>query len=258
MRLKIILGLLILALIMVFAACDNEMDIVYLEDGSQGFAGDGKVYGLESGAMYLVRNGIKWFPVRSDGTLGRQLEQLNYPMLNRAIADGDLVRLDNDITEITGLANGSIISVFKFGRPDRNWYLIPWSTIHRGNDQFVTNQRNMVIDLSLPSFRNTHTLTFTGEAMGRDTILIFVTPDLINVPQRFSVTSNPPNVIGGAEWHFSFGNLNYNSENGPMRLEVSDKPGQRGFFTITGSQPNSLDKLTKRGSGDQDRPPSGT
>jgi hypothetical protein len=243
---------------MVLTACQTEMNYVYLEDGSQGFAGNGKVYGLEPGTMYLVRNGYKWYPVKDDGTLGKQLVQLNHPMLTQAITDGELQRLGPDVTEITGLRNESIISVFKFGRPTSNWYLIPWPTIHRGNDQYVTHQKNMVIDLSLPAFRNTHTLTFTDNAMGKDTTLIFVTPDLINVPQSYSVTSSPPDVIGGAEWSFGFGSLNYNSENGPMQLVVSDKPGQRGYFTITGSQPNWMDKSTKRASNDQDRPPSGT
>jgi len=48
------------------AGCGDEGEI-FLEAGSQGRPGNSTVYDLEPGTMYLVRNGITWHIVQTDG-----------------------------------------------------------------------------------------------------------------------------------------------------------------------------------------------
>ncbi|MCL2881031.1 MAG: hypothetical protein FWF29_12380, partial [Treponema sp.] len=86
------------------------------------------------------------------------------------------------------------------------------------------------------------------------------TADLINIPQSESITgSSAPDVMGGADWYYTFGNMDYtvNSSN-PFKFWISDQPGQTGYFSISGPPPSTITKKTKRGSADLDKPPTVT
>jgi len=241
----------------VLAACTNGSSIVWLEDGSQGQAGDRMVYDLDSGAMYLVRMGQTWYPVKSDGTMGTRLLQLNHVELNKAQVDGEFEALASDVTKITGLSNDFVMCVYKYGRPTDSCYLVHGTSSSQGANQFITGQKNMVIDLGLPSFTTQKRITFMDDVIIKDSVFIFVTADLINLPQSETVTgSSAPEVLGGVDWYYAFGNMDYtvNSSN-PFKFWVSDKPGQTGYFCISGPPPSTITKRTKRASSDHDRPP---
>ena len=247
----------VLAALVLLAACAGGSDIVWLEDGSQGQAGNRMVYDLDSGAMYLVRMGQSWFPVKSNGTLGKRLLQLNHVELNKAQVDGELESLDVGITKITGLSNDFVVCVYKYGRPTDSCYLVHGTSSSQGANQFITGQKNMVIDLGLPSFTSQKRITFMDDVIIKDSVFIFVTADLINLPQSERVTgSSAPEVLGGVDWYYAFGNMDYTvSSSNPFKFWVSDQPGQTGYFSISGPPPSTITKRTKRASSDHDRPP---
>ena len=243
-------------------SCGGDMDTVWLEIGSQGIPGNGAVQGLDSGSMYLARNGRTWHPITSDGTPGAPLAQLNRAALAEALDSGDLQPLAAGTTRISGFSNGSILSVYKYGRPTGNWYLVADDGVSQGN-QFETRRRNMVVDLSDAEFSRLRKrwIRFGENVMDRGTVFIFVTADFTNEPQNEIVMSgSAPDVTGGAEWYYSFGNMSRTeSSREPFRIWVSPEPGQRGFFSVSGDlgvQPGSVETESRRGSNDLDQPTS--
>ena len=247
----------ILLLVALFMACKGE-ETVFLELGSQGTPGDGIVYGLDSGSMYLVRNGHSWYPVNSSGKISRALRQLNYIEINEAAIGARLQPLAPGVTAITGFTNDMTVSVYKYGKPGGNWYLVPDRKVTQSplGDQFVTWQRNMVIDLAHIDFRNAMEITNSGDVMGMEACFIFVTADLINVSQKETsdqAGSRPPDIIGGAGFSYEFGNLPDCASIRPFVVEVSSAPGEKGYFTMNGCAPSKLIKNSKRGTDDEER-----
>lgn len=249
---------LAVGILLVFSACKNGNNRVWLEDGSQGKEGDSMVYDLDPGSMYLVRSSQTWYPVNAEGKLGKALLQLNYRELNEVQIAHELESLDPDITAITGLSNDMVISVFKYGRPTTNSYLVHGTTSSQDANQFITNQKNMVIDLGSASFSNLARITMMDNVLDARSIFIFVMADTVNIPQDNTVTgTTQPKVEGGADWYYNIGNMHENvSSSRPFRVWVSAKPGQNGYFTISGPPPSNIAKRSKRLSGDHDIPPS--
>lgn len=246
---------LVLLLVMLPASCQNDGDLVTLEIGSQGEPGIGKVTGLDVGSMYLVRMGRTWYPVTGTGDMGDKLTLLNYEELNIAIDDHRLKPLEPGIAEIVGFKKDAYVCVYKYTKPENDQYLVARDTVLLGSTQAITNQRNMVIDLSDPRLIAGKTITLvTGCMDPTETLFIFVTADLINAPQKIVVTSgSAPNVIGGAHWNYETGNMNGVSQATPFRLTVSSRIGETGYFTISGPPPSKIVKTTSRGTQDPDR-----
>ena len=244
---RIVEVLILIMIFMIFMSCNTDGDGVYLEKGSQGEVKNGKVTGLDSGSMYLVRIGLNWYPVKSDGTMGGKLAMLNYRELNSARSANELQALAAGVTEISGFPQDAFASVYKYGRPTFDWYLVSREISAQRIDRYVTWQKNMVIDLS--GLGHAHFVTFyDDDVLDKDNVIIFVAADVINRPQEEVVTgSSVPDVLGGADWYYEFGSISA-SQSRPFYVNVSDHQGQKGFFTISGSQPSKLTKNLKRGS----------
>ena len=248
------LALLLLAAGLLAACADGAADKVYMAAGSQGVPGDGAVSDLEPGSMYLLRSGRNWYPVKSDGTLGERLEQLNRPELSAALASKNLEPLASDVTGIAGLGKITV-NVYKYWKPTDNFLVNAWNATGETDDVVATRQRNTVIDLSgLGAYSR------TGANFGPDVIdskseLIFVTPDVDNVPQVNTVYGGSPKITGGSEWEYLFdGDMANISGSRPLYVKVSGEFGRKGYFTLSGEMPFQFAMVSKRLSFDHDRP----
>ncbi|MCL2044516.1 MAG: hypothetical protein FWG89_10295 [Treponema sp.] len=236
------------------AGCGDEGEI-FLEAGSQGRPGNSTVYDLEPGTMYLVRNGITWHIVQTDGTLGSRLVQLNRPALEFALANPLFGPLDPGVTTIRGLSNGTVFSVYAFYRPDDDFYVTPDTETQ--SNFLKTRQKNIVVDLSLAAAFNMTAAFFSPGVIDRFSELIFVTPDIDNTPQEETITGGSPRINGGPEWEYRFdGGMASVSESQPLIIKVASSSWQRGYFSLSGEMPHSFTMFSKRSLSDPDRPPS--
>jgi len=234
------------------ATCVNDLDILYLVPGSQGEAGDTKVYDLYSGSMYLVKIGYNWYPVKEDGTLGRKLIVLNYLTVDEAFRNDELQPLASGVTEITGFSNDQIVNVFAYIRGKRaDSNLLPDDT----------KQRNTVVDMTHSDFTSVNSdrarLTFEDGIEDVDSFFIFLTKEVNNYPESFSYSTDPrwpAPIQGGPDWFYELsigtrGNLFKPSVTNPFRYWVSDEPGEKGYFCVSGPMPGYVEVRTKRGQG---------
>jgi len=237
------------------AACGVEENKVFLDGGSQGGAGDGRVGNLESGAMYLLRNGRDWYTVKSDGTVGARLHQLNSPLLASALGAGVLAPLDAGVTEITGLSNDMRVSVYKYARPVDEFHVASWRLAFQGESSVTTRLKNTVIDLYDAAVFDLTSVYFNSNALDRFSEIIFVTPDIFNAAQEEKVASGSPVVAGGPEWEYrlEIGTSDINADN-PLWIHVGPGLEERGYFRFSGKMPQRFIMSSKRSSSDPDRP----
>ena len=236
-----------------FIGCGSE-EAVFLEAGSQGRPGDGAVQGLEPGTMYLVRSGNDWYTVRKNGTLGGRLLRLNRPLLEFAFdREPHFGPLDPGVTAISGLPNNLVISVYAFYRPDNDFYLVPDSRTELNN--LRTWHKNTVVDLTNAAAFNMTAAFFSPGAIGQFSELIFVTPDIDNVPQDEIITGGEPVIKGGPEWEYRFnGGMGNVSESRPLIIRAASSPWQRGYFSLSGELPEKFTMVSKRNPSDPDMP----
>jgi hypothetical protein len=238
------------------SACgDGAAGKIYLAAGSQGQAGDGAVYGLEPGAMYLLQNGRNWHPVKSDGTLGPVLVQLNRPEVSNAVIAGNLAPLDAGVTAVTGLDNDMRANVYKYWKPADEFLINAWNATGGEANVAATYQRNTVTDLSgLGSYSRTYAW-FGLDVTDAKSELIFITPDVDNIPQEGIFDGGSPRIAGGSEWEYRFdGGMAGVSASRPLRVKVSAAAGQKGYFTLSGGMPPRMTIVSKRTSSDYDKP----
>jgi hypothetical protein len=247
---------MVILLALLFPACTTDNDLIFLVEGSQGEPGDGKVIDLSPGDLYLVQIGHRWFPVKEDGTLGRQLVVLNRITMAQAVQNEEIQPLLG--TQIVGLSNDQIINVFAYVRDLRD------------GDTVVPNhtkRRNTVIDLSHPRFMggagdgggspNNRQLHFEEGVEDLDTVFIFLTGDVNNYSESYSWNSDPrwPVVVqGGPDYYYELRIAARStsfivSTSFPFKMSVSDAPGAKGYFTVSGSIFGTLAVYSKRGQG---------
>lgn len=262
-----IIGFLCLALLAgVFAACpDPFKDEVFVDKGSQGEPGNGRVYDLDSGAMYLLKIGRTWYTVTSEGKMGEQIVVLNYLELGARnttgttdSADywkpGKLERLAAGVTEITGLSNEWNLSVYKYIIPNaEGFFLTP----------DITGRRNTIIDMTHPYFTASSTadmarVNFEEGIEGDDSVFIFLTADVHNKPESLIYSSSPTFPVpteGGPDWYYEFllgarSSIVFNPSTGnPFKIWTSDRSGEKGYFNVSGPMPEYIRVRTKRGQG---------
>ena len=237
------------------AGCGNEEE-VFLEAGSQGSPGNGAVLDLEPGIMYLVRSGNNWRTVLPGGALGGGLAQLNRPALEEALKEGsEFGPLDPGVTTIKGLSNGDVLCVYAFYRPEDSFNIAP-DTEAQGTN-LRTRHKNIVVDLSRAADRNTTAAYFSPDVIDRLSEIIFVTPDIDNIPQEETVTGGSPVIKGGPEWEYRFdGDMSNVNESRPLMIRAASSPWQRGYFTLSGAMPQKFTMFSKRSASDPDRPAS--
>jgi hypothetical protein len=242
-------------LVIVCAACGIIEDNVYLDGGSQGVAGNGRVENLESGAMYLLRNGQNWYTVKGDGTVGARLYQLNSPLLASAVNTRAIAPLNDGVTAITGLSNDMNISVYKYYRPEDHFYISSWSLSFQGAESVTTWLKNTVIDLNVAAAFDRTSAYFNSNALDTFSEIIFVTPDVYNAAQEAKVTGGSPVVNGGTEWEYRLviGTSDI-SDTRPLWINVGSDPGEKGYFRFSGEMPQRFTMYSKRNSADSDRP----
>jgi len=251
---------LLLAAVLLSACGDGAADTVYLAAGSQGLPGSGNVYDLEPGSMYLLQNGRNWYPVRSDGALGDKLAQLNRPELYNAARDGELAPLDIGVTKITGLDNNMSANVYKYWKPSDNFLINAWNAAGQTDEEeaaeiVATNQKNTVIDLTELGMYAWTNAFFGFDVIDAKSEIIFITPDLDNIPQEDVITGGSPKIAGGSEWEYRFsGGMGNVGKNRPLFVKVSSVAGQKGYFTLSGEMPLRLTMISKRSFFDNDKP----
>ena len=247
----LIIGMLLAAGLL--SACgDGAAGKVYLDSGSQGLPGNGMVYDLEPGSMYLLQKGGNWYPVKADGTLGGKLVQLNRPEVYNA---AELAPLDPGVTKITGLDNNMTANVYKFWRPSDEFLINAWNAAGQEDNVTATYQKNTVIDLSGVGEYNWTYAWFGFDVVDLRSEIIFITPDVDNIPQEDVITGESPGIAGGSEWEYLFdGGMANVSEERPLRVKVSDAPGRKGYFTLSGEMPQRLTVASKRTVFDFDKP----
>jgi len=250
----LIIGVLLAAGLL--AACgDGAADKVYLAAGSQGLPGDGTVYDLESGSMYLLQNGGYWYPVKGDGTLGGKLAQLNRPEVSNAALFMDLAPLDTGVTAITGLDNNMTVNVYKYWKPSGNFLINAWNAAGQAAGVAATCQKNTVIDLSEAGKYDRTNAWFGLDVIDDKSELIFITPDVVNIPQENVITGGAPKIAGGSEWEYRFdGGMANVSASRPLHVRVSAALGRKGYFTLSGEMPARLTMISKRTGFDYDKP----
>jgi len=255
MRLTICNILLSAMLAAVCAACGVEEDKIYLEGGSQGVAGDGRVENLEPGAMYLLRNGQDWYTVKSDGTVGARLYTLNSPLLASALNTPVFAPLAKGVTAITGLSNDMRISVYKYFRAEDHFFVSSWKLAFQGESGGTTRLKNTVIDLYAVAVFDLTSVYFNSNTLDKFSELLFVTPDIYNTAQEDKVTGGSPVVNGGPEWEYRLliGTSDI-SDDKPLWIKVSSSPGESGYFRLSGEMPQRLTMFSKRTDDDPDRP----
>ena len=257
MKQKKCMWILLLAVVVLLFACENEGENnVFLVAGSQGEAGSGMVYGLESGSMYLVQNGRNWYPVKSDGTLGGKLTQLNRPEVSDALLSGELAGLGAGVATITGLDNNEPVNVYKYWQPSDHFLINAWNATGEASEVVATNKRNTIIDLSeVGKFLQTQAF-FGLDVLDYRSELIFITPDVDNIPQENIITGGPARIAGGSEWEYRFdGGMANVSKSRPLHVKVSAALGKKGYFTLSGEMPLQLSMISKRSGFDFDKPP---
>jgi len=247
--------LLTAMLAVVCAACAVEEDKPYLDGGSQGVAGDGRVENLESGAMYLLRNGQDWYTIKSDGTVGARLYQLNSPLLASALNTRVFAPLAKGVTEITGLSNDMRISVYKYFRAEDHFFVSSWDLAFQGESGGTTRLKNTVVDLNPAAAFDLTSVYFNFNVLDRFSELLFVTPDIYNAAQEDKVTGGSPVVNGGTEWEYRlFIGTSDISDSNPLWIHVGSGPGETGYFRLSGEMPQRFTMFSKRTFADPDRP----
>jgi len=250
-----LLSIAIVLLAAGLAGCGDEGE-VFLEAGSHGRPGNGAVHDLEPGTAYLVRNGNNWHLVRKDGTLGGRLVQLNRPALEFALErNTEVGPLDPGVTTISGLSNDAVLCVYAFYRPDDNFYMAPDIEAQEKTNNLRTRQKNSVVDLSRASAWDMTAARFGPGVIDRFSELIFVTPDIDNIPQEERITGGSPRINGGPEWEYRFdGGMANVSASRPLIIRVASSSWQRGYFSLSGEMPRNLTMVSKRSPSDPDRP----
>ncbi|MCL2044524.1 MAG: hypothetical protein FWG89_10335 [Treponema sp.] len=250
------IGIILLAAAGLLIACgDGAADKIYLAAGSQGLPGNGYVYGLESGAAYLLQNGRNWYTVQGDGTVGCMLFQLNRPEIANAVICGEFAALDAGVTTITGLDNNQPVNVYKYWKPSDHFLINAWNATGQVTEVVATFQRNTIIDLSEVGKYQWTSAYFGFDVIDHRSEIIFITPDVDNIPQENMITGGSPRIAGGSEWEYRFdGGMANVSESSPLRVKVSASAGQRGYFTLSGEMPLQLTMISKRTVFDYDRP----
>jgi len=249
-----LIGLLFLA-VLPLACEDGAEGKIYLAGGSQGLAGDGMVYGLEPGSMYLLQNGLNWHPVRSDGTLGPRLSLLNRPELSAAAEAGEFAALDPGVTTVAGFHNSLSVNVYKYWKPADEFLINAWNETGDAANVVATYQKNTVIDLTGVGKYDRTSVYFGVDVIDAASELIFITLDVSNIPQENVFTGGSPVIAGGSEWEYRFdGGMANVSSARPLRVKVSAAFGQRGYFTLSGEMPPQLTVISKRTSFDYDKP----
>jgi len=252
------LGFMLMAALfaLLLPACRATFDEVYLVKGSQGEPGDGKVIDLSPGSLYMVRIGYKWYPVKEDGSWGKQLTVLNRITMNEAYTNGDIEPLLG--TEITGFTNDQIVNVFIYVRGlEDSDTVVP-------ND---TKKRNTIFDLSHPRFMGggaagnptNRVLYFEEGIEDLDTVFIFLTGDVnnISVDQNWTFSTDPrwpQYVLGGSDYSYELrigarSNSFAVSTSNPFKWWVSDLSGEKGYFCVSGPMFGTLAVFSKRGQG---------
>ena len=236
-------------------ACRVEEDKVYLDGGSQGIAGNGRVENLESGALYLLRNGRDWYTIKSDGTVGARLYQLNSPLLASALNTAAFAPLAGGVTAIKGLSNDMNISVYKYFQPDDNFHISSWDLAFQGTESVATRLKNTVINLYDAAKFDRTNAHFNSNALDKFSEILFVTPDIFNAAQEMKVTGGAPVVNGGPEWEYrlAIGSSDISTAN-PLWITVGSAPGESGYFRFTGKMPQRFTMFSKRSPADPDRP----
>ena len=253
-------ALAVMMLALLLAACPTDADLLYLVDGSQGEPGNGRVIDLTPGDYYMVKIGYKWYPVKGDGTMGKQLVPLNRITMARAVADGEIQPLLG--TSIGGFSNDQIVNVFAYiGSLTNDDFGEGYTVVP--ND---TKKRNTIIDLSAPLFMgggpilgnpNNRQLYFEEGIEDIDTTIIFLTGDVNNYTESYSWTTDPrwPVVVqGGPDYSYELrigarSNSFTVSTSNPFEMRVSDMAGEKGYFSVSGSIFGTLAVVSKRGQG---------